>query len=173
MFCVYLHQLKFVMPFVGHKNSVRNLNPNVHSSVTRKSQNLINQLGPHSEGKTSADFVYVLMRSDARNLTSMGCLRRENNRKAGILNPLNLATFKRLKKCFWFSSNSVLSPSLEPLSELSDWAPFCGLCRCRCCSTLCGSETATEDEIFNLNFVFEIVPQSRNLWDGARWFRLF
>jgi len=60
------------------------VNLNGHSSVTRKSGNLINQLGPHSEpAKNEWDFVYVLMRSDAQNLTSMGLLRRENNTRSG------------------------------------------------------------------------------------------
>ena len=73
------------------------MNLDGHSSVTRKSYQSTWPEFP-SEKKQSWDFVYVLMRSDAQNLTSMGTLRREKNSDGGKSeenNPLNLGVFKK------------------------------------------------------------------------------
>lgn len=75
MFYVYLHQLKFVVPSVGHKK----LRPEwTQMGILAWLENLailsinLARIEILSPQKNEWDFVYVLMRSDAQNLTSMG-----------------------------------------------------------------------------------------------------
>ena len=106
--CLFTSAEEFVVPFVGHKNLRREWTQmGILAWLENReilSINLARLKFWVRQKKTEWDFVYVLMRSDAQNLTSMEPLRRENN-TALIL--LICATLKKILTFSWAAVGTV------------------------------------------------------------------